>query len=139
MQLGAIGESTRAEEIACRLRGHGPDEVFLLVRPNRHEHLVELPNEEVALAGNALVKPAVVQNEREVSRRLVDDAAPALGKHHTDSIAPLRLQEHVAELFADDFTRIENGAAGIRRRELTGLDGRQLYIFLCAEADLLDA
>src|SRR6185503_19101417 len=126
MQLGSIGECRRAKELARRLRRDGLDELVFSVRSDRHELLVELEEEELAFAGNAVVEAAVVQSERELAGRRIDDAAPALRKHDIDSTASSRLQKHVPQLVADNLARIEHGAAGVGRRELSGLDRRQL-------------
>ncbi len=140
MQLGSVGECRRAKEFARRLRRDGFDElVFSVVRSDRHELLVELDEEELAFAGNAVVEAPVVQSERELTGRRIDDTAPALRKHDIDSIASSRLQKHVPQLVVDDLARIEHGAAGIGRRELSRLDRRQLGILLRGEANLLHA
>ena len=52
-------------------------------RPDRHDLLIEYDDEERVLARNALVEPAVIENEREVSAAFVEDAARGLDEART--------------------------------------------------------
>src|SRR5688572_25788371 len=101
MELGAIREPARAEELERRLRGRDLDELVLVVRPNRQRELIELQPKEIAFARHSLVLAALIEDERLLAGGGVHNAPAARCQDHDDTIALLRLEEHVAQLVAE--------------------------------------
>ena len=114
--------------------------VTLLIDAMSLQYLVgaEIDYKELALPRDAFVAPPFGEHERELSGHWIDLSSTQRGQDRDHTLARHTLEEHVAQLLADDLAGVENRVTRIGRREPAGLDGGQLDLLTGTKPDLLD-